>query len=119
MGAEEYKNNWKWLEIIRYPPKDKEETPTEKIRRELETTIGLVREAIKSTDVDKIVPKLRMMLADEQMSIKEYEVQHKLFEKISFSTGLLEEETKALKRIIEDERKHERELQRIIDELTR
>jgi len=118
MVENEYKNNWKWLEIIRRPPR-KVVTPTERARQALEDSLELSREAVKSFEVDKIVPKLRLLIADEEMGIRDYEEMHKLFNKISFATGMLEQETKALKRILEDEIKHKRELERIIDELTR
>ena len=119
MAVKNHENNWKWLEIIRRPPREKGETPTERVRRELETAIALRHEAMKSAEVDKLVPKLRLMIADEQMGIQDYEEMHKLFNKISFATGMLEAETRALKEILEDERKHKRELERILDELTR
>jgi len=118
MAVNDYINNFKFVEVIRRPPR-KVVTPTEKARRELEASLELSREAVKSFEVDKIVPKLRLLIADEEMSIRDYEEMHKLFNKISFATGMLEQETKALQRILEDERKHKKELERIVDELTR
>jgi rubrerythrin len=116
---DEYLENWKWLEIIRRPPKEKEETPTEKIRRELEEIEALKRKAMKATEVDKLVPKIKLMIADEQKGIKEYEQLYELLKDISFATGMLEPETRVLKGIIEDEKNHKKELERILKELTR
>lgn len=115
---EEYKNNFKWLEIIRRPPR-KEVTPTEKIRREIVEAERLKHELIKTSEIDEIIPKLKEFIKDEEEAAKYYEELLTLFKRISIATGMLEFEGKVIEKILDDEVEHRKKLQRILDELTR
>lgn len=115
---EDYKNNWKWVEIIRRPPR-KEETPTDRIRHEIEEAEKVKHELIEISEIDEIIPKLRGFIADEEEAAKFYEELYTLFKKISITTGMLEAEGRAIRKILDDEIEHRKELQRILDELTR
>lgn len=118
-----YRRERRWLEIIKRPPKEKkeEETPTERLRKELEESLRVEKEIVagllKKEDVNKIIPSLNGLLLDELDAIAKYGELLLLLKRIVVATGLLEKETMVISKILEDEMRHESEIRRTISEL--
>lgn len=104
---DEEREERKWLEIIRHRDKPKEETPTEKVKREIEEALSVEHKIlVKTEELNNLIPLLEKARDSEIEAIKLYTSLYELIQRINFQTGMLEEETKKIKHILDDEKEH-------------